>query len=118
MTRFPPDLTLAEGRADSPTGWNEDTPPPGASFGPPAAPPVRAGITVNAAVDSATVRGNRVWDHRDEQSQTHAFWITPDGSCVSCRIEDNDFAGNAVGPVRLDTPPVGGRWDRNHHDEN
>ncbi|SCL69177.1 right-handed parallel beta-helix repeat-containing protein [Micromonospora peucetia] len=110
------DLSLAEVRADSPTGWNEDTPPPGASYELPAAPQIRAGITVNAPFDSATVRGNRIWDHRDEQTQTYGLWITRAGSCVSCRIEDNDLAGNAVGAVRLDTPPVGGRWDRNHQD--
>ncbi|MEH0820047.1 MULTISPECIES: hypothetical protein [unclassified Micromonospora] len=30
---------------------------------------------------------------------------------------NNDLAGNADGPTRLDTPPVGGRWDRNHGDQ-
>ncbi|MFG2106665.1 hypothetical protein [Micromonospora chersina] len=58
--------------------------------------------------------GNRIWD-RDEHTQTYGFWVTGAGSCVSCRVEDNDLAGNEAG-VRLDTPPIGGRWDRNHCD--
>ena len=36
---------------------------------------------------------------------------------MDCRVEDNDLAGNAAAAIRLDTPPVGGRWDRNHGDE-
>ncbi|MFI6262814.1 right-handed parallel beta-helix repeat-containing protein [Micromonospora sp. NPDC051006] len=111
------ELALAEIRPDACTAWNEDTPGPGMEYRLPEPPQIRAGITINAAVDSATVRGNRIWDHRDEQTQTYGLWITAQGSCVSCRIEENDFAGNAAGPIRLDTPPVGGRWDRNYHDE-
>ncbi|MFE9655090.1 hypothetical protein [Micromonospora sp. NPDC006431] len=49
-------------------------------------------------------------------TQTHGFWITERGSCVG-RVEDNDLAGNAEGPTRLDTPPIGGRWERNHGDD-
>ncbi|MFC0504697.1 right-handed parallel beta-helix repeat-containing protein [Micromonospora costi] len=111
------ELFLAEIRPDSYTAWNEDTPLPGSAYALPEPPPTRAGITVNAAFDSATVRGNRVWDHRDEQSQTYGLWITEQGSCVACRVQDNDFAGNAAGPLRLDTPPIGGRWDRNEYDD-
>ncbi|MEV4813600.1 right-handed parallel beta-helix repeat-containing protein [Micromonospora avicenniae] len=111
------ELSLAEVRPDASSGWNEAVPGPGTRYELPEPPPVRAGITVNAALDSATVRGNRIWDHRDEQGQTYGIWITSRGSCVSCRVQDNDFAGNADGPLRLDTPPVGGRWDGNHHDE-
>ncbi|WBB67449.1 right-handed parallel beta-helix repeat-containing protein [Micromonospora sp. WMMD812] len=111
------ELDLAAIRPDSYIAWNEDTPAPGTPYQLPEPPPIRAGITINAAFDSASVRGNRIWDHRDEQTQTYGLWITPQGSCVACRIQDNDFAGNAAGPVRLDTPLVGGRWDRNHHDE-
>ncbi|MGS2615469.1 right-handed parallel beta-helix repeat-containing protein [Micromonospora sp. LZ34] len=110
------ELTLAEIRPDGATAWNEDTPTPGTRYDLPDALPTRAGITVNAAVDSAIVRGNRIWDRRDQQTQTYGVWVTERGRCVACRIEDNDFAGNAEGPVRLDTPLVGGAWDRNHHD--
>ncbi|MBO4206478.1 right-handed parallel beta-helix repeat-containing protein [Micromonospora echinofusca] len=107
-------LSLAEIRPDAPTGWNEDTPPPGAAYSLPGGPDVRAGITVDAVLDSATVRGNRIGDSRDEPTQTHGLWVTERGCCVSCRVEDNDLAGNAEAAVRLDTAPVGGRWDRNH----
>ncbi|MGB2567280.1 right-handed parallel beta-helix repeat-containing protein [Micromonospora citrea] len=111
------ELSLAPVRPDSFTAWSADTPPPGQRYELPAAATVRAGITINAPFDSATIRGNRVWDSHDERTQTHGLWITDRGSCVSCRVEDNDFAGNVDAAVRLDTPPVGGRWDRNHGDE-
>ena len=100
-------LDLTAPRADSRAGaFDEALRDPG--------PPERAGIAVNAPFDSATVRGNRIW-HRDEHTQTYGFWVTGAGSCVSCRVEDNDLAGNEAA-VRLDTPPIGGRWDRNHCD--
>ncbi|MGN9778112.1 right-handed parallel beta-helix repeat-containing protein [Micromonospora sp. H33] len=110
------ELTLAEVRPDAATAWNEAVPEPGSRYELPAPPPVRAGITVNAPVDSATVHGNRVWD-TGAGTQTYGLWITERGSCVACRIEDNDLAGNGDGGVRLDTPPVGGRWTRNHTDD-
>ncbi|MFI5484320.1 right-handed parallel beta-helix repeat-containing protein [Micromonospora echinaurantiaca] len=110
------ELALAEIRPDTVTAWNEDTPGPGTRYVLPDAPPVRAGITVNAVVDSAIVRGNRIWDRRDQQTQTYGVWVTERGRCVACRIDDNDFAGNASGPVRLDTPLDGGSWYRNHDD--
>ncbi|MFI7436264.1 right-handed parallel beta-helix repeat-containing protein [Micromonospora haikouensis] len=110
-------LTLAPVRPDAYTAWSGDTPLPGTAYELPPAPQCRAGITVNAHVDSATIRGNRIWDNHDERTQTHGLWITDRGSCVGCRVEDNDLAGNAVAATRLDTPPVGGRWDRNHGDQ-
>ncbi|MGK5445748.1 right-handed parallel beta-helix repeat-containing protein [Micromonospora sp. URMC 105] len=110
------ELILAPVRPDSSTAWSGDTPPPGSAYELPAAPGTRAGITVNAPFDSATVRGNRIWDNRDPRTQNHGLWITERGSCVDCRVEENDLAGNAEAPTRLDTPPVGGRWDRNHGD--
>ncbi|MFD2765039.1 right-handed parallel beta-helix repeat-containing protein [Micromonospora eburnea] len=110
-------LTLAPIRPDEFTGWSADVPTPGTPYELPAAPPIRAGITVNVALDSASIRGNRIWDGRRPAAQTHGFWITERGSCVDCRVEDNDLAGNAEGPTRLDTPPIGGRWERNHGDQ-
>jgi hypothetical protein len=111
------ELHLAPVRPDSFTAWSGDTPAPGSTYELLEPPDIRAGITVNAAMDSASLRGNRVWDSHEPATQTHGLWITEQGSCVSCRVEDNDLAGNAVGPTRLETPPVGGRWDRNHGDD-
>ncbi|WP_329009635.1 right-handed parallel beta-helix repeat-containing protein [Micromonospora rifamycinica] len=111
------ELHLAPVRPDAYTAWSGDTPLPGTPYELPAAPPTRAGIAIDAAFDAATVRGNRIWDNHDERTQTHGFWITARGSCVGCRVEDNDLAGNAVAALRLDTPPVGGRWLRNHGDQ-
>jgi hypothetical protein len=110
------ELTLAPVRPDAFTAWSGDTPDPGTRYELPDAPAVRAGITIDAAVDAATLRGNRIWDSHHPPTQTHGLWITGAGSCVDCRIEENDLAGNVVAAVRLDTPPVGGRWDRNHGD--
>ena len=70
-------------------------PPPGCGYELAAAPKLRAGITIDAPFDSATIRGNRIWDNHDDQTQTHGLWITERGSCVDCRVEDNDLAGNA-----------------------
>ncbi len=109
-------LTLAPIRPDAFTAWSADTPVPGTPYELPAAPLIRAGITVNAALDAASIRGNRIWDSREPRAQTHGLWITGQGSCVDCRVEDNDLAGNAEAPARLDIPPIGGRWDRNHDD--
>ncbi|MEU6075074.1 right-handed parallel beta-helix repeat-containing protein [Micromonospora sp. NPDC047074] len=110
------ELTLAPIRPDASSAWSGGTPPPGSRYELPAGPPVRAGIAINAAVDSATIRGNRIWDNRDPSTQDHGLWITERGSCVDCRVEDNDLAGNADRAMRIDTPPVGGRWERNHGD--
>ncbi|RIV39899.1 right-handed parallel beta-helix repeat-containing protein [Micromonospora radicis] len=107
-------LDLADLRPDAANAWNEDVPPPGMAYELPAPEPVRAGIAVNAHLESATVRGNRIWDNREDPTQSYGLWITELGCCVSCRVEDNDLAGNADGPLRLDSQPVGGRWDRNH----
>ncbi|MBY8874295.1 right-handed parallel beta-helix repeat-containing protein [Micromonospora sp. PLK6-60] len=111
------DLHLAPNRPGAFTAWSADTPAPGTPYELPAAPDVRAGITVDAALDAATIRANRIWDSHEPQTQTHGIWVTEHGSCVSCRVEENDLAGNAEAPIRLDTPPVGGRWERNHGDE-
>lgn len=110
------ELDLADLRPDAAIAWNEDVPPPGARYELPAAAPVRAGFTVNAHFESAMVRGNRIWDNRDDPTQSYGMWISDQGACVSCRVEDNDLAGNAEGAMRLDSQPVGGRWDRNHID--
>lgn len=111
------ELTLAPIRPDAPSGWSGATPAPGTPYELPAGPPVRAGIAINAAVDSATIRGNRIWDNKQPSKQNHGLWITAQGSCVDCRVEDNDLAGNADSAIRMDTPPVGGRWERNHGDD-
>ncbi|MGC4806447.1 right-handed parallel beta-helix repeat-containing protein [Micromonospora sp. DT233] len=111
------EITLAPLRPDAFTGWSGDTPLPGTAYELPATRGCRAGITINAAFDSATIRGNRIWDNHEQRTQTHGLWITERGSCVDCRVEENDLAGNALAATRLDTPPVGGRWDRNHGDQ-
>ncbi|TWJ21717.1 parallel beta helix pectate lyase-like protein [Micromonospora endolithica] len=110
-------LTLAPIRPGSHVAWSGAVPEPASAYELPPSPPVRAGITIDAAVDFATIRGNRVWDNRAPSTQDHGLWITEQGSCVDCRVEDNDFAGNAGPAILLDTPPVGGRWDRNHGDD-
>ncbi|MER7460587.1 right-handed parallel beta-helix repeat-containing protein [Micromonospora sp. NPDC126480] len=107
------ELRLAPIRPGSETSWSADTPPPGSAYELPDAPPVRAGLTINAAVDSLTIRGNRIWDSQDPQTQTYGIWITEAGSAAGCRVQDNDLVGNELGGMRLDTPPIGGRWTGN-----
>ncbi|MFG2107458.1 right-handed parallel beta-helix repeat-containing protein [Micromonospora chersina] len=111
------ELHLAPIRPDASSAWSGDIPPPGSTYLKPAPPSTRAGITVNAALTAATIRGNRIWDSHEPTTQTHGIWITDQGSCVGCRVVDNDLAGNAEAPTRLDTPPVGGCWERNRGDD-
>ncbi|MCO1594987.1 right-handed parallel beta-helix repeat-containing protein [Micromonospora sp. RHAY321] len=108
------ELTLAPVRPDALSAWSGDIPPPGCRYELSPAPERRAGITIDAAFDTATIRGNRIWDNHEDRTQTHGLWITERGSCVDCRVEGNDLAGNAESALRLDTPPVGGRWRDNH----
>ncbi|MET8348355.1 MULTISPECIES: right-handed parallel beta-helix repeat-containing protein [unclassified Micromonospora] len=110
------ELTLAPVRPDALSAWSGDIPPPGCRYELSPAPARRAGITIDAACDSATIRGNRIWDNRESRTQTNGLWITERGSCVDCRVEGNDLGGNADEGLRLDTPPVGGRWRDNHDD--
>ncbi|SCF10634.1 Right handed beta helix region [Micromonospora coriariae] len=110
------ELTLAPVRPDALSAWSGDIPPPGSRYELSPAPARRAGITIDAAFDSATIRGNRIWDSQETRTQTDGLWITERGSCVDCRVEGNDLGGNADQGMRLDTPPVGGRWRDNHDD--
>ena len=102
------ELTLAPVRPDAFSAWSGDIPPPGCGYELAAAPKRRAGITIDAPFDSATIRGNRIWDNHDHQTQTHGLWITDRGSCVGSRVEDNDLAGNADEGMRAGHP-AGGR---------
>ncbi|MEW2384294.1 hypothetical protein AB0873_19695 [Micromonospora sp. NPDC047707] len=55
----------------APQRWSADNPPPGTAYELPDAPSVVAGLTINAAVDSTTVRGNRIWDSQDPRTQAY-----------------------------------------------
>ena len=70
----------------------------------------RAGITLTADCDSVTIRGNLIRDS-GSGTQSAGIWITGRGSCVNCRVVENDLDGNRVG-IRADTSAVGGHWAR------
>lgn len=110
------ELTLAPVRPGAQTAWSGAVPAPGTSYELPAGPDIRAGVAIAAPVDSATIRGNRIWDNQREKTQSYGIWITGRGSCTGCRVTDNDLAGNARRAIRLDTPPTGGRWARNQEE--
>ncbi|MDG4806770.1 hypothetical protein O7634_08390 [Micromonospora sp. WMMD1120] len=59
-----------------------------------------------------TIRGNLIRDS-GSGTQTQGIWITDRGSCLNCRVVENDLDGNDE-PVRTDTPAVGGHWSGNH----
>ncbi|WP_442932393.1 right-handed parallel beta-helix repeat-containing protein [Micromonospora sp. NBC_01699] len=98
------EMLLAPVRPGATTAWAGGTPPAGATYRLPEAPPVRPGITLAVATTDLTLRHNRVWNAQQHRSQTHALWITADGTHGSSNFQDNDFVNNAIAPTRLDTP--------------
>jgi parallel beta-helix repeat protein len=108
------ELALAPLRPGATTAWLEGTPSPGAPYRLPDAPAVRAGITLAAAAHSPSINDNRVWDSQARRTQTHAFVITDEGSCATAWVHDNEFATNAIAPVRFDREPTAGCWYHNH----
>ncbi|MET7966378.1 right-handed parallel beta-helix repeat-containing protein [Micromonospora sp. NPDC005305] len=108
-------LTLAPNRPGIDTSWSADTPPPKTPYELPAAPAGRGGITINAASDSVTIRGNLIRD-TSSGTQLSGIWITERGSCINCRVVENDLDGNRTA-IRADTPAVGGHWAGNHGDQ-
>ncbi|MFB9544577.1 right-handed parallel beta-helix repeat-containing protein [Micromonospora sagamiensis] len=105
-------LTLAPIRPGATSAWSAATPQPGAAYELPAPPANRAGITINASVDAVTIRGNLIRDN-GPGTQTHGLWITDRGSCLNCRVVENDLDGNRTA-IQADTPAVGGHWEGNY----
>gem|GEM_PF-1770165 len=91
------ELSLAPYRPGAPTAWKGATPARGSRYHLPDAPPVRAGLMIAANLHGCWIRGNRIWDDRTHETQTHGLWITERGKCVACRIEDNGVRENDEG---------------------
>ncbi|MFG1673808.1 right-handed parallel beta-helix repeat-containing protein [Micromonospora sp. NPDC049282] len=108
-------LVLAPNRPGIDSVWSADIPTPGTPYELPAAPDDRAGLTLNASCDSVTIRGNLIRDS-GSGTQTAGIWITERGSCLNCRVVENDLDGNRVA-IRADTSAVGGHWANNHGDQ-
>ncbi|MEH0818789.1 MULTISPECIES: right-handed parallel beta-helix repeat-containing protein [unclassified Micromonospora] len=108
-------LVLAPNRPGIDSAWSADIPPPGTPYELPASPPNRAGVTLNATCDSVTVRGNLIRDS-GSGTQTAGIWVTERGSCLNCRVVENDLDGNHAA-IRADTPALGGHWEGNHGDQ-
>jgi hypothetical protein len=107
------ELQLAPARPAARSAWLGEPPPAGAAYELPAAPALRAGVTIDAATERPTLRANRVWDNQDAKTQTHGLWITERGGCTAGRITDNDLVGNADAASHFETPPRGGFWHGN-----
>ncbi|MFF5104670.1 right-handed parallel beta-helix repeat-containing protein [Streptomyces sp. NPDC000134] len=106
-------LTLAPARPGAASAWPGGTPPDGTGYRLPEAPGPRAGLTAAAPVAHPCVRGNRVRDDGHPRTQTHALWITDEGTWTGGRVSGNDFSGNASAATRFDSAPAGGRWRDN-----
>jgi hypothetical protein len=107
-------LSLAPVRPGARTAWSGAVPAVGTAYRLPSAPPESAGVTIDAAVDSPTLRDNRIWDNQRHPTQRFGLLVTARGSCLGGRVEGNDLAGNAEAALLLRTPPVGGSWSGNH----
>jgi len=107
-------LNLAPRRPGATTAWTGGTPGDGTRYCLPAAPKLRAGITLACPTNSPTIRSNRIWDSQRRKTQAYGLWISPSGTCVSGWVEDNDLEGNGLAAARFDTVPVGGHWRDNH----
>ncbi|WP_409473720.1 right-handed parallel beta-helix repeat-containing protein [Streptomyces sp. HC307] len=107
------ELRLAPVRPGSGTAWIDGTPTPGSPYRLPGSPAPRAGITTAATVCGPHMHSNRIWDDQRPRTQTHALWITHEGSWRDGRVVGNDFRDNASAATRFDTAPVNGRWHDN-----
>ncbi|MFI2645438.1 right-handed parallel beta-helix repeat-containing protein [Streptomyces sp. NPDC018610] len=107
------ELTLAPHRPGADTAWPDGVPAPGSRYRLPAAPDMRAGLAVGAAVTRAEMHGNTIGDGRAAPTQTHGMGVTADGAWTDGRVCDNDLRGNAVAATLFETPPSGGRWRDN-----
>ncbi|GAA0728589.1 right-handed parallel beta-helix repeat-containing protein [Dactylosporangium roseum] len=54
-----------------------------------------AGITINARVEGATLRGQRIWDRRDPPTQHSGLRVTARGSLVNTAFSDLDAVATA-----------------------
>ncbi|MER6979825.1 right-handed parallel beta-helix repeat-containing protein [Streptomyces carpinensis] len=109
------ELFLAPARPGADTSWPDGVPAAGSGYRLPAAPGLRAGLVVDAAVTGPRMHGNRIGDDRPAgaRTQTHGMVVTPDGSWTHGRVVDNDLSDNARAATRFDTPLAGGTWHDN-----
>nr|WP_232533772.1 right-handed parallel beta-helix repeat-containing protein [Plantactinospora sp. KBS50] len=114
MTNDHSTLSLMPVRAGLNTAWHGDVPTDGSPYELVGPPEHRAGLTIAARATGLTMRNNRIWDGMSPKTQTEGVWVTDQGECLDAAVEDNDLAGNRDAALRLDTPAVGGRWERNH----
>jgi parallel beta-helix repeat protein len=106
------ELALAPVRPGATTAWPEGTPESGVPYRLPAAPEVRPGITLAAAVKTPTINDNRVWDSQPRKTQTHGLVIAEGGTCGAGWVHHNDFTGNAVAATDFKVQPSG-YWHHN-----
>ncbi|MFF0462547.1 right-handed parallel beta-helix repeat-containing protein [Streptomyces mexicanus] len=107
------ELALAPVRPGADTAWADGVPADGSAYRLPAAPPLRAGLTVDAAVTRPRMHGNTIGDGQLVKTQTHGMCVTRDGRWTDGRVVDNDLSQNADAPTLFDTPPSGGTWRDN-----
>lgn len=106
----PTELSLAPVRPGADTAWPDGVPEASSAYRLPAAPVLRAGLTVDAPVIRPHLRGNRIGDDQPARTQTHGMRITRSGRWTNGRESENDLSGNALAATLLDTTPAGGLW--------
>lgn len=107
------ELALVPVRPGADTAWPDGVPEAGSAYRLPAAPELRAGLTVTSSVTRPQMHGNRIGDGERAGTQTHGMRIARDGEWSGGCASDNDLSGNALAATRFDSPPAGGRWRDN-----
>jgi Right handed beta helix region len=74
---------------------------------------LRSGISFNAATNTPTVCGNRMWDNQGTKTQTYGWYITGTGTAGSATSIGNILNGNLTGAYNFAGTVTGGAWNQN-----
>jgi hypothetical protein len=74
---------------------------------------IRNGIAVNAAANSPTIVGNRIWDNQTTKTQQYGLYVTSTGTLGAGVLQNNNLNGNSAGAYVSTGTVSGGLWTQN-----